>query len=951
MARVPWAAAMALGALVACHGPAPPNGVAAQPPPLQAQSTPDAPALEPPLEPDQLCARRPDLVVSALPGAKPFLPRAWTDPTAAAALGPLLASEGTRCDSFCDSVDACDPSDVCAVANENVRRNERAARREHGRAGPARAWDGTTAPRYLDRIDAHLHLTPEEHAKLRANGFVVLDRLQYASYASAFHDVFQEQLPLYVGVDPILHAVFRGTEHALERVEKARLVPAVASLLRKLRGALASSRGAYDGETMADLDAYLGVAWQLAGLDTYGKPVTVLGDQADEELARALLASARGRKLEKVELFGRPRMVDFSQLEPRGHYAGQVPGGQVQLGPYFEAVMWLSRLELNLVSRSCRSSATLDDPDRARQTPREARDALALAELAERSGAFTELTLLDDTYRQFAGAREDVPLPTLLQLARSAHVTARDHDAGARLTAAIGDRFPRTARTHFMPEGCGDLPAIATLLGPRVVPDVEPLTTLVHDRIEERKNVPRFASGDLGFVLGHDRSKRYVSGMAEFPALPRALDAARAQLASGARRSHDLYGSWLRAILALSEAAPASGPSFMAREAYADARLNSALVGFAELRHAFVLLAAQGYDAYGCEIPDAYVEPLPAVYDALLAHVRALRATARGWEGLERVLTTLAGLAHDEAQGLELTDAQRRWLGMVSEHIPANGYVSTGEPPKWTGWYFDMFEDRQHGASRSSAFIADYFTLTNADRVAYVGSRGPRLGVFVVDVGGEPRAMVGPVAEGYELQTPIASRLDDKRALDASLPRDAAWRESYAVPERPAPPLGLDVDVQQCREGDAGATPPVPAYLVRQVSVGGAWRVAVQSARPLGAVAITLLDHHGDPLTEDARIQVGPGWKLVELVVPPEIAKAAYGVEAIHLRVADLASAGAGKGPWDYVTSPSVFAPGDNSDDELADHLPERRHTLIGAFSIGATPSSPSLGDAGIDGR
>jgi Protein of unknown function (DUF3160) len=934
---------LALGLLLGCHRPPPPTET---PGPTPAPASAAAPEPEVPLTPARICALAPQVVVPPLAGARPFAPSFSPDPATAAALGPLRPGDGTKCERFCDSVDPSEAADVCAIANQNIRRNERMADKDRGPVTATRAtratrpWDPARPPKYLDRIDAHLHLTAEEHDRLRASGFVVLDRLAYASYASAFHDVFQEQLPLYVGVDAVLYAVFRGTEHALERIERSRLAPALTSMLRKLRSGLAAARGAYDGDTLVDLDAILGVAWALAGRATDGEPVTVLGSEVAEGLARSLLTAAKGRQLAPVDLFGRKRMVDFSQLEPRGHYAASVPfestlPGEPSLGQYFAAVMWLSRLDLNLVTRSCRSSDVGGNEDLGKPTPREARDALALAEVAERSGALAELATFDGTYRQFAGVREDVSPPDLLRIARAAHVTAHDRDAGARLAAAIGSRFPRTARTHFTPEGCGDLPAIATLLGPRIVPDVEPLTALVHDRVRERKSVPGFAGGDLGFVLGHDRSKRYVRDLGQFPDLPGALDGARARLARGAHESRDLYGSWLRAILALGQAPPATAPSFTTHEAYADARLNSALVGFGELRHAFVLLAAQGYDSYGCEIPDAYVEPLPAVYDALLEHVRALRTAAHGWEGLERVVSTLAALAHDEAEGRELTAAQRRWLGMVSEYVPSDGYVSTGEPPKWTGWYVDMFEDRQHGASRSAAFVADYFTLTNAERVAYVGSRGPRLGVFVVDAGGEPRAMVGPVAEGYELQMPIEKRLTDKTALAAELPRQAPWRESFAVPERPAPALGLEVQVVHCEDQDAGPSPPMPSYMRAKVTPGGTWRVAVRSAVPAGPVTVTLLDHHGDAITPDAHFEAGSTWTIVELDVPPEVAKAAYGVEALHLRVDDLARAGVGTGPWDYVTSPSVFAGAFNNDDDLVDLLHERPHEVEGAFTIG----------------
>jgi hypothetical protein len=81
-------------------------------------------------------------------------------------------------------------------------------------------------------------------------------------------------------------------------------------------------------------------------------------------------------------------------------------------------------------------------------------------------------------------------------------------------------------------------------------------------------------------------------------------------------------------------------------------------------------------------------------------------------------------------------------------------------------------------SSRTSAFVADYFTLTNAAKVKYLGADGPRLGVFVVDAGGEPRAMVGPVAKGYEAETAIEHRLDDEGggyANGGALPHDGTF--------------------------------------------------------------------------------------------------------------------------------------------------------------------------------
>jgi hypothetical protein len=542
------------------------------------------------------------------------------------------------------------------------------------------------------------------------------------------------------------------------------------------------------------------------------------------------------------------------------------------------------------------------------ETPREALDAMALADLVQRSGASVELRAFDEVYSVFAGRREDVSPAELSRLMLKEGIRPNDREGFAKLKTAIGDRFRRKARTHYMPEGATDLPAIATLLGPRIVPDIAPLTRLVHDAVIGRT---RIGAADVAYVLGHDRAKAHLADeLEEFPNLGAALEGARAELEHLAGDGHDVYTSWLRSIMALGPAPSGVLPSFMKGDAYADYRINAALVGYGQLRHAFVLLAAQGYDAYGCEIPDAYVEPLPAVYDALLAQVRAMRAQSQGWAGLERVLLMLRSIAHAEASGRPLNDAQKRWLAMVAENIPVGGYVDSGEPPKWTGWYFDMFEDREHGATKAASLVADYLTLTNDGVVAYLGADGPRLGVFVIDVGGETRAMVGPVAKGYEAVAPIASRLDDTSALSLAY-KSAAWRTGFAVPPRAEPPWGLEGRVVRCPTDD-----------------GAQWRVLVRSDQPIGAVRVTLLDHHADPLTEPLLVSVGPSWRVHGFALPPAVASAKFGVEGVH--VAILGPDGADR--WDYFTSPSVF---DSAPAYPGVTLPERPRG-VGPFSIGA---------------
>ncbi|MDI1445625.1 DUF3160 domain-containing protein [Polyangium sp. 6x1] len=917
-----FALSTALGA--ACHGAG--SGAAIERP-TQAVARPSATMPAPSLPPGQHSAAfvklrdMDEATACALPLAESAL-------KARAGAKPFSIIEPPSCgyfhDPLCDAVDvAPQGADACYVSNDHIRALEPGALNvAPGAVGKSDPWNGTQRPKYLDRIEAHLHLDPSEKALLRKNGFVVLDRLPYLDYAGAFHDVFQEELPLWVGVDSILHAAYVATDAVLGTAERSRLAPALQKMLEKLQKTLAASKGIYDETTRKDLDLYLAVPAQLNKENEFEHETTSLFGQDKAVSAVVGAIQSEEKQLQPIEIFGRRRMVDFSQYTPRGHYAVGDPGWW-NPGPYFKAMTWLTQLEWNLVSRGSRSSHPEASPD-PRETPREIRDALALADLFRRSGALTELAQFEEVYSAFGGHREDVGIPELLSLMDKNGFTATTPDAPEKLKRAIGDGYRRTARVHFMPQGVRDLPVITTLFGSRITPDIAPLGRLVHDATPGRFDL---GAADVGYVLGHDRAASYLKkDLENHSRLKGELDAARAEMKARTNQSLDVAGSFLGAVLSLAEKPRGLFPSFMQREAFADMRMSSALVGYAQLRHTFILLQGQGYDAYGCAIPDAYVEPAAPFYDALIAHTERLRKVAGGgFEGLLRVLRVLSAISKTEASRGAPTPTQAQWLGMVSEYIPEGGYSDSGDPPKWTGWYFDMFEDREDGAMRPASLVADYFTLTNAGKVAHLGVDGLRLGVFIVDTGGEPRAMVGPVARGYEAKTPIAERLDDQAAQNY-LDKHDPFRESFAAKPWSDPKLGLGGQLFHCiKDGKLEA------------------RLVLAADRPLGPITVTLLDHHADPLgpaltkSVDDDVVVFP-FLFPEIPWVDEDLTARdmyYGkkpknrtpVEALSLRVEDLGRSGLGKGSYDWFTSPTVFY---HSSD-----TPDMRPQLVQRFVLG----------------
>jgi hypothetical protein len=731
--------------------------------------------------------------------------------------------------------------DRCEIADSNLDRVEKAIASTPNANAPTatKPWDHHATPQFDALVDGRFHLSADERARLARNSFVVPARLELGTYARAFHEIYQSELPVYISIDAVLDAIYAGNDSLIADVEDKQLVPALVQLLDALACALPAAAASYPKETVRDLDIYLAVARALVRGDA---PASMFGDASVEAEASALVKRATdAQEMSKLALFGRERMIDFTAYTPRSHYAATDRRKR-----YFRAGMWLSRLELNLVSRSSRSSQPGDTPDPS-ETPREDVDALALADLVGRANQDAALAKLDRAWALFAGRREDVSIAQLAQLRTQANIASlTDPDAATKLRAAIGDKFQRTARLHYMPEGSKTLPAIATLLGPRVVPDAAATRPLVQGEIPDRENL---GAADMAYALGHDHARDYLADdRAKFPTLDRQLDVARGIVQHAPRGSDDMYSAWLDAIADLAQTPAGARPSFTASPAYADLRINSALAAFGQLKHNFVLVAGESYFEGGCEIPDGYVEPAPATYDALLDYAKRGESAmaeldadgslgARAYfQRIAKILGVLRTIQTDELAARPLTGDERSFLSMIAEMQPG----TTGNPPSYTGWWFDMFRGRETDGLAAPDFIASYFT---GGQIAYLGATSPRIGIFVVDTGGAPRLAVGPVARAYEYHGEVQHRLDDaagKALADAK--RVAPWAASYTV-----------------------AAPPEPDIYIHWMP-GDDKPIAVRATSDVGKVTIELYDHHRHALQKMTK-HVKNGTTVFELHV------------------------------------------------------------------------------------
>jgi hypothetical protein len=259
---------------------------------------------------------------------------------------------------------------------------------------------------------------------------------------------------------------------------------------------------------------------------------------------------------------------------------------------------------------------------------------------------------------------------------------------------------------------------------------------------------------------------------------------------------------------------------------------------------------------------------VPAAYDALIEYatrggkVAALldprdRSGARGhFDRAIGTLRVLRAIVDDELANRPLTAREKHWLGMVTELTIDTSEDITGYPPVYSGWYFDLFLEAEADGMRGADFIADYFTSVE-DGISYVGASAPRLGVFVVDTGGPPRAFVGPVARAYETHTPLATRLTDETAAAGG----AGGRAPRGIDARSEETGGGDPDGSA---GGAGGRAPrginepwAASYTVARPAAPPdltlhydreTGHVIVHADSALGPATVKLLDHHRVPL-------------------------------------------------------------------------------------------------------
>ncbi|HVY39933.1 MAG TPA: DUF3160 domain-containing protein [Polyangia bacterium] len=655
----------------------------------------------------------------------------------------------------------------------------------------------------LDRLTAsRLGVSSAEQQALAQKGFVVSARQTFPTFFYGYKAIYADHLPLFVSVDSVMHAVHRSYDAALAGVENGFMLTALKNLLAGMHADLASGRGSdLPPEVTADVDLYLTVARQLLG-DTTAVPVAGANPTTVSTLVTAAKA---GAGIQPVVLFGQERDVDFSQFQPRGHYAGDS-----RLEAYFRAMIWLGRTDFRFLQFDTGAPAAAP-----RFFRRQFLAALLLGELAEDGGRLAAWEQMDSVLRGFVGESDNMTVADFSALrattgaATSADLAGLSDDVLAQALLDGGFGIQRIASQILLvpPEGANaPLDRVFLFFGQRFVVDSQVFSDVVFDRVmgTPKRMLPNPL--DVAFAaLGNDAAAPLLATeLSTYPNYPGALHDARRLVDQHGDDfwGASLYGAWLGALRGLSipdgdPTAAAGLPSVMQTEPWARRVVSTQLASWAELRHDTLLYAKQSYTAIPlCDFPDAYVDPYPEAWAGIVRLAKLGQAIGSVlpisagpstvtdyFARVESAATTLGAMAQAERAGQPLSADQLAFINQaVDEVTSSGGCVKTVTP---TGWYPQLFLTASD-AQKTDPTIADVHTDPADGKILHVATGLPRLMYVTVDGCNGPRAYAGVVSSYFEQTTDGLQRLTDtawsSQVMASPPPPDVPWVTDLVAP-------------------------------------------------------------------------------------------------------------------------------------------------------------------------
>ena len=640
---------------------------------------------------------------------------------------------------------------------------------------------------FFDAIRTKYTLTNGEIGLLSKNSFMVSERLTFDDYFEAYYDSYTKDLPLYISSDALLHAYHRTYSNVLKYIEKIALHAAISKALDRIHEVILAEdnleRQGLAVESRNDVDVYVAVARALIrGLEETS-PVKGANKGLADSALKLVLAEQPSMLTAFTVL---PRTIDFSQMKPRGHYAGDD-----DLERYFRTLMWIGRIEI-VVTPPQNVNPPMPPSDVLRQNAM----AIDLARLMQKSGADTIFNKIDNVLMRFVGEQDNITTARLVEIVVTGNLTPESVGDSVIQKKFQDDVIAAGGGQQILSQiltSTGKIvpPASFMPLGQRFIFDSFILGNVVFDKTRNKRMMPNPL--DALFVLGNDATAqllipeidnyKYAENLAALRFLTNTFD--------DSYWSTSLYASWLGAIRDLNPPSDRSSlPRFMQTAAWWQKTINTQLTSWAELRHDNLLYGKQSYTGgVGCFYPKGFVEPVPALYrriatsaeqfaDALQSvedvdpsgplkvHVTSMRTSLAHTTRINKLLTEIS---EKELRNVALTSEE---TALIDTWIAFKDPIGGGCVATYNGEYPKLLYgvSSEMGPRDPNFIVADVHTQPTDERgndvgkVLHVGTGKINMAAVIAEDASDGCAVayVGPVGSYYESVTEKYERLTDQ---------------------------------------------------------------------------------------------------------------------------------------------------------------------------------------------
>ena len=613
---------------------------------------------------------------------------------------------------------------------------------------------------------------------LQRSGFVVAPS-DYREFYSLYQSIHDQQKPLFVTTDSVLHVYHLLFDKVLRTAEEEYFN---SDLIKLTRGLLWASRAQFErlqGTALEEVArrnvAYFAVALKL--LDPGAEVPQEVDDDVQAELER----------IEAHEGFAESSILpgyeeDYSQYVPRGHYTRNELRQR-----YFKAMMWYGRLNFRLKELDETRSALL------------IAQALSRVEIDGEPAARIWARIYEPTVF-FVGATDDLNIYQYQSLMTEVYGSIPEEPAALlddnllRAFIASARRLPPpqiNSMWVWVSEDRVEATQGFRFMGQRFVIDAYIFQQLIYDNVDDRF-LPKGL--DVFSAMGSEEAYRLLDQMGEtqYPRYIEQMDKVRGEIAALEMDTwtQNLYWSWLHTLRAIVSEKGDPYPAFMRTPAWTHKDLHTALGSWTELKHDTILYAKQAYAVLTAAPLEArlkgYVEPNPEVYARLAA---LTRMTLEGLDSrsllasddrdslvrLEELVLSLKAIAEKQLQGEPLAEEEYDLINSYGDMLE-NLTVAAA----------DKAEPGGSVDEEEAAIVADVATDPNSGEVLEEAVGRVFEIYVVVEVEGQLTLTQGGALSYYEFAWPLSDRLTDetwREILDSGeAPSRPEWTSTFVAP-------------------------------------------------------------------------------------------------------------------------------------------------------------------------